>query len=701
MSDIADVFVRGIPTPRVQPGHESAKFRAFPELPPHLKRVVDRTSATDVHFLNARDTEDLWTMIHRLPTLSFAIQESQKRLFGTPFEITLGGFVKGTAPWKRGGAATAGSTSVPLTELTEEFREQVIERFWMPWLVEMDTRRRAFGVAPYFFEAVPIKLEQAMRRRSRTPRGEGRTLVHFVPRTPPIGSGRVGTRLDKGAHQVLVWEWERDIDHPYAGQVDPNMLWLIEKMPTLTGQYCSQLAPLLHDWRYITRMRAFDMQTAYLNANPQGVITYKPDAGRGGGSGGGASGAAGGTAYLEGAGRAATYPGTGWEGGGGGGGSSVQHLQDVEDFRHAQVGGERQMMTGDGLVGTDLYTASAVEIDPEGENRLELEALLRNNPSVRAQLRVHQGRRPPNPYELRPYEEYHPLPPPRPGAPTLLQHLARLDRYAAVVAGYPLDQVAGASAGSAAGGGPAGTGLGGSGGGGSGSGALASTESTNRFVIAHLRSLAKFYTKFVRGAYLSAYSESFRRARKTLKAGARRTYRRRPQPHELMELDEMLHVEVVFPCVPLVSTQDMAYFYSLRMIDEQDFFRFSMNTLGLDDQEKPPAAFRTAVQAHFPAVPLEMQQLELQREAQEAQIKLQQQQHTLAEKQHREQVRATAAAAQADSTASKRPRAEAASEDARPAERTSSKKERDERGEEERPAKRRKKAAPSPSAGQE
>lgn len=617
----ASIFTRGAP------GHDApyrtaggANWTYGTEIPAYLREVMQTRGgasgggAVDLHdvvWLNPADGRDLWRMVREHPTLAFAIQESQKRLFVAPFEISIGGMVRVEEEAK--------VHAIPLTEMTAEFREQVIERFWMPFLKQVDLQRRAFGFAPYYFEPVPVRLEQAMRRRAEGRVGRargagGRTLVHFVPRTPPVGAGETGTRIRDG-RQELVWTWRPGTHARYGGQVDPRMQWMVETMPTHDGRYCSQLAGLLADWRYVERMRALDLRVSALVANPRGVVTYAPDVARGTGSGGGAGGVNA-TTYLAGAGASATFPGPSWAHGAAAGGPSP--LEQVDDFREAQLSGDGAITSGDGMLGAPLYDAASITIDPQHEEAVKLDTLLRNNPAYRGAIQTRGARHPPNSYALHPYESYHALPPPRPVAPNLMQHLARLDRYAALVAGYPLDQVVGAAAGSASGSSDLA--------GGSGSGALASDEGTNRHVVADLKALVKFYSAFVRDAYLQAYSVSFRRAKQQV---VRRVYQRAPQTADLVDFDSVLDVRVTFPRVPIAAPADLAFMYSVRAIDADAFYRHTLPMYGLDETSQPPRGYRAALDAHYPARPLAMQQLDLQREAQEAQLALQKQQLAL------------------------------------------------------------------------
>lgn len=636
------MFTHGAPGQRAMyRGAGGAGWSYGHEIPAYLREVMqsrggsgsgDAVDLHDVVWLNEADGRDLWRMVREHPTLAFAIQESQKRLFAAPFEIAIGGMMRVEEEAK--------VHAIPLTEMTAEFREQVIERFWMPFLKQVDLRRRAFGFAPYYFEPVPVKLEQAMRRRAEGRAGlarqaRGRTLVHYVPRTPPVGSGDTGTRIRDG-HQELVWIWHPRAHTRLGGQVDPRMQWMVETLPTHEGRYRSQLAGLLADWRYVERMRALDVRVSALVANPRGVITYTPDVGRGTGSGGGGAGGVNATTYLAGAGASATFPGPSWERGGAAGPSP---LEQVDDFREEQLAGDSAIMTGDGMLGAPLYDAASITIDPEHEEAVKLDTLLRNNPAYRGAIQTRGARHPPNSYPLHPYENYHPLPPPRPVAPNLMQHMARLDRYAALVAGYPLDQVVGAAAGSASGSSDLA--------GGSGSGALASDEGTNRHVVADLKALVKFYSAFVRDAYLQAYSVSFKRAKKQV---ARRVYRRAPQAADLVDFDSVLEVQVTFPRVPIAAPADLAFMYSVRAIDADDFYRHTLPMYGLDESQGPPRGYRAALDAHYPARPLELQQLDLQREAQEAQIALQRQQHALQAQQQKEQLALQKQQAAAEST---------------------------------------------------
>lgn len=120
-------------------------------------------------------------------------------------------------------------------------------------------------------DELPTEGRQSTRRGTTKMQSDAYRIVkrttnvkHKIPVVPPFSLGSIETYWTM-EEQKLVWTWKTQTRG--GGTIEPNMLWVIDKMPTLDGSIKSPLSVLIKDYNSIklNESRLKDIQISSMN----------------------------------------------------------------------------------------------------------------------------------------------------------------------------------------------------------------------------------------------------------------------------------------------------------------------------------------------------------------------------------------------------------------------------------------------------
>lgn len=502
-----------------------------------------RSQRSDKTPLNEQQERYIWRAYVTIAAIRIGVREFKDRLFGVPFEVTIG-----RAP-RTSGRAPQSSADDRYLRLKPSVMKHLIRRYWMPWIADVHDRLKAFGICPYYFEPV----EYAKK-------------THFVPVVPEMYSGYIERYYD-GKRSAYAWTWDDEIgDSRYAGKEDPDMLWHFDgSPPSVTGEYTSDVASILSDWFYVSSQRRIHIVTSEKRANPLHVTEFAPNI------------SAAQNAYMEGS-SSSTFTGTYVPS------RTPTPLELMDAYAATQKshgyrdGNEDVGMAVEGT-GDNLMARVGSEAHAFQNQRLRH---LRE-PSKVPDPRARGVDGPPNTWNLDPYRKYVASAPPQPPATDLMRVMEYFNKLVAAVVDFPLESIMNQT----------------------GQGSAGRSETLRAYVVARLRSRAKKYEDLVQTTWLQAYAPMVNRERSNAKRlfRGRRTAGGSLSGDDVDELNRRLDVDVFFPRTPYGLTQeDLDSLYERGMVDEEQFFRFAVDVHGLPlDPNEPPPTVREKLPALYDA----------------------------------------------------------------------------------------------------
>lgn len=641
--------------------------------------------------LNPQMTHLLWSMVHRVPTLRTSLRESQDLLFGTPFQIVLGSSVEtksrkrqkgqprdnrqgntqrqdGTGKNGKEAEGGKGGARRRLFPLNEAVRERVVERYWMPWLRDVDTWIRLFGLAPVRFRKLrgknlpgpgePATNSGAGRAGGKQggaaaaaaaagPEREEPPDTSFlfemaVPVVPAFGTGTIETYVEDG-QQRFQWRWNEEANMSHGrrvDRVDPQVFFIESThLPDIYGQYRSEMVSLVEDYMRLEEMHDVLRRANEATQHPLRVVEFSPDIAKA--TGANAQHAEGdpmhsfsqvafpaAMSYEEPAAR------------------PIEQIQAIRRDQQQQSGGARaptmtytaeaDYMVPDRLGDTMPSSARMVPFkaenarDADGHRIMEQIRQRRDILNAHPEWRTHladphtfystvgegANRLPPNTVVLEPYERMTTQTPATPDTHHLMAVQNRFDQMAAVLADYPQEMIMSMGGkGGGGGGGPGVTSHSGSGAGNpSGPNKMPQRSAMFQYVVTRQRARSSFYGRQVRRVFMMAHAATWREASSESQELFRKLRGRPPSEREVLDMERNLDVQVFFPRTPLLSFDEMAVYYQHGLFSEEDFRTFALDIVGMEERA-PTQDYRKALQMLY------REPVSLGIEAQEAQVK--------------------------------------------------------------------------------
>ncbi len=517
-----------------------------------------KSGSAEKYRLNPRDTVRLWNIYHQTPSLRIGSEAFKGRLFHIPFEVVIGG------------------VGAPQLKIKDNVRDLIVEKYWMPWIANIHDRLKMFGIAPYYFKAVPIvdnantslsvylaSLKGGGDDKTAPPSSgtQRKSTVHFVPIVPEYGSGYIETYLDKNMEQQFVWTWNDDIGSSrLAGQEDGRMYWAIQHKPTIYGEYTGVLNSSLKPWVHASAIINADIIVAKNKSNPMHVIESHPNIN--GGGGGGAQ------EQIQGSRLSNMYPGVFVE-------PDTPDALDIIDIRESRIEQQRYGVLRSG--GDDIGLSSTnddmlTNLKPAMYERVQLELHKRKHPEL-----FHTGgaesmenktrkRLPPNTLKLAAYEKYVNCNQPEQTRTDVLQLLERLDKIFAALADFPIETIMNQS----------------------GTNSAAKDDSSKNYTINRLKTQSKLYAKLIKKAWKEAYAPLFIKEKNEAERMVKKNYGRKPTEQEWAWIERQLDITVKFPRSPFGTFDELIGMYTHGMIDEKQFYKFAIDLIGLPIEDQMP-----------------------------------------------------------------------------------------------------------------
>lgn len=526
---------------------------------------------------------DAW---NNIPALRLAVREVKDKLLDLPFDVTLG-------------AKDMGQLG-----LTEETKTRIVKRYWMPWIQKVYDYKQMLGVVPYYFvasekvrshgaaAAVVHAAKKTDKRRSgrgkddpehsgdddddddnrahrrrKTPKKADRDthhVVHFVPIVPDIFSGYIETYLDN-LQQTYRWTWNDDVGTALAGRIDPRMCWIVTDPPTLRGDLTSTISVLLDDWKHIRHLYTADAIVAHQLAHPMHVVEFHPNLNHAANS------------QYEGQTDRFLYGST-FDRYSATAGPMASPLEQVQEFRARNQQDVTDAMEDIGLPGASDHLIGTIPRSYRYEAALRVHQLNRPHLYPNVTIGGDSGGRGPRfdgtEVTLQPYEHYVSPTKPQAGGANLQAIRERFDRIVAAIVDFPLElamtSTSSSSATKTTGGG----------------------HDLRDFATNRIRALSKQFAEFVETAWKEAYAPVFVHARSTVETAVVRLQHRKPNAEELKFMEDQFKMTVTFPRLPSITFGELSEYYKHGFVDEDEFYRFAVDHIGLPVSPKTPPDMR-------------------------------------------------------------------------------------------------------------
>jgi len=192
---------------------------------------ASKGSSTEIP-LNTREMLDIIEAYHKIPYVHVARDQFISMVLKSPPQISL-----------------KNKNKFDIT--TNEF-EQILIKYYIPWLSSMYDWIKMFGICPWYFKKI-----------------EGN---HRVPVVPPIGAGYITTYLSKKHEQKFKFYWdekEKNAANVYF-ETDGHLPMV------LNGQLTSAMSTLLFEYRSAQILRNSLQTSWYQQARQQHVFEYHP-----------------------------------------------------------------------------------------------------------------------------------------------------------------------------------------------------------------------------------------------------------------------------------------------------------------------------------------------------------------------------------------------------------------------------------------
>lgn len=207
--------------------------------------------------LNRIECAAVRDMFYGTASIQISAESFRSILFKTPFSVYFGSRERGS-----------------YFPLKENVQQNIIVRYWMPFLFELYNRLKLEGVVPYYYKKV--RLGGGSRKGKSLSIGQ-KQAFHLVPVIPPLGSGETYTYMN-GKEQDYYWKWSNLItDNTAAGLEDGGIYFVVRNPPLLDGTLTSPLKALLSDRIYLDLIELTAFQLAQNLINPLHVVTFNPD----------------------------------------------------------------------------------------------------------------------------------------------------------------------------------------------------------------------------------------------------------------------------------------------------------------------------------------------------------------------------------------------------------------------------------------
>ena len=463
---------------------------------------------------------------------------------------------------KRTSSSSSSSTGLSAGKLNGLFNKSIIQKYWVPWLIETFIVIKMWGFCPYVLKSIEYG---------------GNT--HYYPHVPELDGGFVEVyTLNHEKH--LVWTWLSSLEPLHTQYknrddcIDESVRFIVKDNPGSFGSYNSDLKSLLKDYLHVDITEDLKTQAYLKNVNPTHIIEYE-EKGKSTNTGDAES------QWYQ------TFS------------RNNVNLQ-FEKFKMDQFYEDRGFQAHQFFFAHDRKNLkNSSQLTGFENNGVEgwvpdnrLSTLMRISRNVKRRMDISSMNDAPglegNPVTSRAFiekrleenEKFVQLNPIRIDNPDFQFTKNRFDRLVAIIAdnslfmslltSYPSSSSTKKSPGSGS------------------LSSVAGLEETKIHFSSRYKSITQFYSQKISfvwaDAYTNMFTEEIKHGRDLMVQKFQKNYGRSPKYEEIDVFQSLLHINVTFPKTAYMSIQEMKETYMLGLISEKNFYKQALSVTGMEDE---------------------------------------------------------------------------------------------------------------------